>query len=77
MCTCASECRACGPAGTGCTCAKNKCDCTGCENKTHTKEVPIFSRWISRCVNCHLQCECGGAGSNCECTSKGQACECK
>ncbi|KAF8881828.1 hypothetical protein CPB84DRAFT_1791451 [Gymnopilus junonius] len=60
-CTCESACTACGPSGTGCACAKGKCDCAECPNKAHT----------AQCA-----CQQPGHGDSCGCTNSNKPCNC-
>ncbi|KAF8809128.1 hypothetical protein BYT27DRAFT_7094978 [Phlegmacium glaucopus] len=63
-CTCQSNCGACGPSGTGCSCSKGKCDCAQCPNnkaqdKAHTDK-----------------CVCSATSDTCGCTTSDKACDC-
>ncbi|TFK81699.1 hypothetical protein K466DRAFT_501686 [Polyporus arcularius HHB13444] len=56
-CTCQNNCGACGPTGTGCSCAKDKCNCQNCGN--HASEPTQ--------QNTSSECACTKAGNKCTC----------
>ncbi|KAG2043897.1 hypothetical protein BDR03DRAFT_940166 [Suillus americanus] len=60
-CTCISNCGACGPSGTACTCPKNTCDCDNCVNKQQSSQCDCKDTGDScNCTNCQQQaCSCG------------------
>ncbi|KAI0696650.1 hypothetical protein C8T65DRAFT_583218 [Cerioporus squamosus] len=61
-CTCQNNCGACGPTGTGCSCAKGKCNCQNCANNASAQQ--------STCGCDHSK------GSECACTKAGNKCTC-
>ena len=40
-------CSACGPSGTGCACAKGKCECSDCPNNAQATQKSGVSRLCS------------------------------
>ncbi|KAG1737901.1 uncharacterized protein EDB91DRAFT_474145 [Suillus paluster] len=50
---------ACGPAGTGCACPKNKCNCDNCVNKQHSSQCECKGTGDScACINQQQACDC-------------------
>ncbi|KAJ8474284.1 hypothetical protein ONZ51_g7327 [Trametes cubensis] len=56
-CTCQNSCGACGPSGTGCACAKGKCNCQNCVNKASS---------CDQCAGAN-ECKCAKEGKACSC----------
>ncbi|KAI0753081.1 hypothetical protein C8Q80DRAFT_1097636 [Daedaleopsis nitida] len=61
-CTCQNNCGACGPSGTGCSCAQGKCECKDCPNNSAQQ---------SNTCGCNHS-----ASSECACTKAGNKCTC-
>ncbi|KAF8889008.1 hypothetical protein BD779DRAFT_1521495 [Infundibulicybe gibba] len=46
-CTCQSNCGACGPQGTGCSCPRGKCNCAQCHNKQHSSTAAAIAAGVT------------------------------